>query len=399
MDHDGNVYLVYTKNSTLDLLFRKLSFNIGAWSVGSEVTVYNDKDNYFPSLIRDFSGKLTLCWTCYDSVQSKYYIRCKTSTNDGGTWGAGPADAGEALTSGSSGCYCQVVYLGVYIYCVYTDGGTNLSYRRKVDGAALWDSAQTLYSGSGLDDSLSVAISESGAMVGVAFKADSKLWFMEYDTENWSSPFEIALSFDTPPLLLFNGAIPYVFYGVNVGTGQTEVRYRYKSGSGFNVEAVAHQQLACFEYVLLYDADGSPTFQNLTDAASDSTAADVFHPSSNKMIHAAGDALYLGSAEKFAAVRVLLSTAGDAGGVVEWSYYDGSQWVSFTPDSGAYNFDQADKLVRLWEDTASAPATWQKNQVDGKTRYWIKAEVTNGYNTAPVGSQLTPLTNINYLNQ
>jgi hypothetical protein len=397
MDEAGNIYVVYTKATTLDLLFRKLTLVAGEWTVGSEVTVYNDKDNYFPSIVKQDSGKLNLCWSSYDAVGSDYSIRYKSSTDDGATWGGGPADAGTELLGGSTACYCQLVYLSNILYCIYTDSGTTLAYRDKDGGAALWNSAVTLYSGSGLDDSLSAAVSEAGSLVGVAFKADSKLRFLEFDTVNWSSPFEIAASPGTPPKLLFNGAIPYVIYGLTAGSGQVEVKFRYKQGSGFGSAQALHDELATFAAVKLFDADaGSPWFDR-TSEAGDDTAADVYHPTSSKLVQAIGDVLYCGSAEKFASLSMVLSTAGDAVGRVNWSYYDGTGWVEFTPQSGAYHLDQTSKLVRLWTDSAGAPAGWQKNEIDGDTLYWIKIEVTGAYSTAPVGSQLTPLTDLKYL--
>lgn len=150
---------------------------------------------------------------------------------------------------------------------------------------------------------------------------------------------------------------------------------------------------------MLYDANGSPNFQYLTNEAGNDTVADVSHTSSGKLIQSVGDAIYLGADDKFAACQLILSTAGDVSGAVSWAYFDGSAWVTFTPQSGAYNFDQLSTRVRLWSDSASAPPDWQRATVDLNTAYWIKITVTSAYTTAPIGSQITPLSNINYLNR
>ena len=398
MDDDGNVYVVYTAQTTLDLLFRKLTYGAGVWSVGSEVTIYNDKDNYFPTILKDVFNQLIVCWTCYDSSTGNYIIRSKQSSNEGSLWGGGPSDAGSALTSGSSGCYNQLVYRQPYIYCIYTDGGSKLAYRRIPDGGVYWENEAVLYTGSSLSDALSAAVSEAGAIIGVAFSASGKLWYLEYDLSNWSGAYEIAASSATPPLLLYSGATPYVIYGVAVGTGQTELQYRCKIGVGFAAAVAVSPELARFKYVVLYDANGSPGFQYLTNEAGNDTAADVSHTSSSKLIQSVGDAIYLGADDKFATCQILLSTAGDTSGAVSWAYFDGTAWVTFTPQSGAYNFDQLSQRVRLWSDSASAPADWQRATVDLRTAYWIKITVTSAYTTAPIGSQITPLSNINYLN-
>jgi hypothetical protein len=398
MDDAGNVYVVFSAQTTLGLLFRKLTFAAGVWTVGSEVTIYSDKDNFFPTILKDVFGQLWVCWTCYDSVSGYYTLRYKQSVNEGSLWGTGPTDAGEALTAGSSGCYHQLVYLQPYVYCIYTDAGTRLAYRRIPEGGAYWENEITLYTGSSLADGLSAAVSEAGALVGVAFNGSGKLWYLEYDVDSWSGLYELATAPATPPLLLFNGAVPYVFYGTSVGTGQTELIYRRKSGVGFAAAANACAELSRFKYVVLYDANGSPTFHDLGTAAGNSTAADVYHPTSTKLIQSVGDAVYLGSDDIFAACEMILSTAGDASGVVTWAYFDGSNWLEFTPASGSYNLNLLSKRVRLWNDSASAPANWQKTTVANLNAYWIRIAATVAYTTAPIGTQITPLANINYLN-
>jgi hypothetical protein len=398
MDTAGNVYVVYSAQTTLDLLFRKLTFTAGGWTVGSEATIYNGKDNFFPTILKDIFGQLWVCWTCYDSASGNYTLRYKQSVTEGTLWGSGPTDAGEALTSGSSGCYHQLVYMQPYVYCIYTDAGTKLAYRRIPEGGTNWDDEITLYTGTGLADALSAAVSQAGALVGVAFNASGKLWYLEFDTDSWSGLHELATGPATPPLLLFNGVTTYVFFGMSVGTGQTELLYRCKSGVGFAAAAVVSSELSRFKYVLLYDANGSPQFRSLSAEAGNSSTADVFHPTSLKLIQAVGDAIYLGSDEKFAACEIILSTAGDATGAVTWSYFDGSNWLEFTPASGGYYLDQLSKKVRLWNDSASAPANWQKSTVANLNVYWIKITCTAAYTTSPIGTQITSLANINYLN-
>ncbi len=399
IDNSGDVYIAYTKANANELVCRRLQFAAGNWTVGDEIVIFNDQDNYFPSLARDASGRLHVSWTSYDSLESKYYINSKYSTNNGASWGGGAADPGDVLTNGSSGCQSALLCVGSYVYCFYTDDGVLLAYRTKADGAALWGSAVSLYQGNGFDDAISVAVSENGSLIGVVFKADDKILFLEFDLQNWSSAFEIASSFSTQPLLMFNGAIPVVIYGVNIGDGQTVVRYRSKNGSGFDAESSLHEELEPFACVMLYDADGSPLWQVLSSQAANSDPADVFHPVSGKLVQAVGDAVYLGGTERFASIRVELSTSGDAGAEVIWQYYDGSQWQTFTPESGAYSFSENSILVRLWSDTASAPSDWQRLEINGHACYWIKAEVTSAFATSPIGSQLTPLTDIKYINR
>jgi hypothetical protein len=398
MDAAGNVYVVFSAQTTLNLLFRKLTFTAGDWTVGSEATIYNDKDNFFPTILKDVFGQLWVCWTCYDSGSGSYTLRHKQSVTEGTLWGSGPSDAGEALTSGSTGCYHQLVYLQPYVYCIYTDAGTKLAYRRIPEGGTNWDTEITLYTGSSLADGISVAVSEAGGLVGVAFNASGKLWYLEYDAGSWSGLHELVTDPATPPLLVFNGVSPYVLYGISVGTGQTELMYRCKSGVGFAAAVSVCPELSRFKYVVLYDANGSPDFRDLGAEAGNSTAADVYHPTSTKLIQSVGDAIYLGCDETFAACEMILSTAGDTSGAVSWAYFDGSNWTAFTPQSGDYHLDQLSKKVRLWSDSASAPSNWQKSTVANCSAFWIRITVSAAYTTAPIGTQITPLASINYLN-
>ncbi len=398
IDAAGNVYVVFTAQTTLDLLFRKLTFTAGDWAVGSEVTIYNDKNNFFPTILKDVFGQLWVCWTCYDATSGNYSLRFKQSVTEGTLWGTGPTDPGEALTAGSTGCHHQLIYLQPYVYCIYTDGGAKLAYRRIPEGGSGWDDEIVLYTGSSLVDGLSAAVSETGGLIGVAFSGSGKLWYLEYDSGNWSGLHELATGPATSPLLTFNGAVPYVFYGTSIGTEQIELLYRCKSGVGFAAAANVCSELSRFKYVILYDTNGSPEFKDMAAAAGDSTVADVYHPTSTKLIQSVGDAVYLGCDEKFAMCEIILATAGDTSGGVSWAYFDGSNWTAFTPQSGSYNFDQFSKRVRLWSDSASAPSDWQKTTVANCSAFWIRVAVTSAFTTAPIGTQITPLASINYLN-
>jgi hypothetical protein len=66
MDAYGNIYVVYTKQSSLDLLELKMTFTQGSWSVGTVNTVCNVGQNYFPSILKDSIDRLWIAWTYYD---------------------------------------------------------------------------------------------------------------------------------------------------------------------------------------------------------------------------------------------------------------------------------------------------------------------------------------------
>ncbi|MFQ5453187.1 MAG: hypothetical protein ACE5D6_03260, partial [Candidatus Zixiibacteriota bacterium] len=100
--------------------------------------------------------------------------------------------------------------------------------------------------------------------------------------------------------------------------------------------------------------------------------------------------------QKFRFLKIILSTAG-GGGSVSYSYWDGSNWKGFTPSGGDYYYNAADKDLLLWDDFSGAPQDWQKNVIDGTTLFWVKVEVVSGFSTAPIGSQITAISEIQAL--
>ena len=235
IDSSGHVYVVYTLQSTFDLMFRKLAFGGGAWTVGSAVAILSDEENYFPSIVKDSSGKLTVCWTCQETPGTTQTIRVKQSTNDGLTWGAGPTDFGTILSQLGTSCYGTVVYLRPYIHAFYTCGGNTLAFRRILDGGVLWENEVVLHSGSGLDENLSVgSLAKWGTKIGVVFNSAGRTYYLESDTVNWSGLYDLGVAGAFPPLLLFNSDIPYIFSGDFVGPLQVGMRYSSKKGVGFS---------------------------------------------------------------------------------------------------------------------------------------------------------------------
>ncbi|MGB5105108.1 MAG: hypothetical protein WBP29_03015 [Candidatus Zixiibacteriota bacterium] len=397
LDPDGNIYLIYTVQNSLHLAFRKLTFTAGVWTVGAEITIYADKNNYFPSVFKDVNARVHVCWTCYDSATGLQTIRYKRSTSDGFLWGAGSADPGTALTEGSISCTCQVIYATLKAYCVYLDGNTRIAVRTLLDGASAWEEEMTLATGSFFNNRLSAAVSESGGLVGVAFESDSRLYYIECDGANWSTPYEVCAQSVSALLLIYNGAIPFVFYGVEIGSGQSELRYRSKNGTGFGAESIVAPEMSSFTTVYLYDHAATPHYQNRTSEAADTVAADVLTTTSHALIAGVDDALYLGADAPFANVNVVLPTAGVGGGVI-WEYFAGAAWAAFTPTSGEFHFDESGKLIRLWSDSAHAPLDWQKTKLESWSRFWVRARVTEAFATPPIGSQITPCTTIVHLN-
>lgn len=388
MDDDGNIFLVYTLGSNNDLVFLKLTFAYGVWSTGSMHTIYNGDDNYFPSIIIQPPARLWVSWSRHSSGQ--YYINAKHSDDWGENWGTGPSSYGYELSSGASSAYSKLIMLGSYIYAIYTLGGTKLSYRRKHTNVSTWDDEIDISTGTGYDHNFDAAVSDDSRL-GVVFD-DSKVRYREFDGDKWSGIADVDDDGgDFPQIRYFNNC-PYITYLSSFGSGQKRLVYSRRLGQTFSDPENLDQRKSTFEKVLCYNSVVAG-YSDLTTAAGDSTAGDVYHPDSSVLFKEDGDVLYLGMSGKYHYLKIILSTAG-SGGEVSWQYYNGRDWISFEPQGGSYNFNSLDKELLLWDDYSSIPPDWQKYTIENSNLFWVRIVVASSFDTGPVGTQITALSNV-----
>ena len=396
MDSGGNIYVAYTQQTSLNLLELKMSFSQGSWSLGTVNTVCNVGQNYFPSIIKDSTDRLWISWTYYDPSAERYFIHVKTSQDDGSTWGIGPSDPGPTLTNGTESCFSQLLFQPPYIQCFYSDNSTLLAYRSHEIQASGWDSQQTIYSSSEVDDNFRADLSTDNK-VGIVFPGASSLLYREFDGNNWSGVFSVDTNLPESVTLRFLDNVPYVFFAKNVGNGQNQLFYSYKDGSTFVSPQFFESGQKPFDKVLCYDDSATIKYSDRTTQASDLTPADVFHPTSCGLVKDTDDALYLGMDVKFNLARIILSSVG-IGGEVKWQYWNGEGWSDFVPSSGNYHLDSEADTVILWQDLYSVPSDWQRCPVNGFSEFWIRVLVISPFTMVPVGSQITAVPETKYLN-
>jgi len=390
LDENDCIFVVYTKQTSGDLCMVKLTYGGGSWSVGTGYTVYNGEDNYFPVIYKDLYSTLYVTWSRYTG--SGYTVNAKTSVDEGQTWNTGPSDPGWQLSAEASSAYSTLVYRPTYVYCLYSLGGDKLALRKKDIYASVWDAEEIVYEGSGLYENFSARISADNRLA-VTFSSASELYYKEHDGTSWSGLHTVDAHPALAPFIRFTGSVPYVVFGRSTGEGQSQWFSVHLETSGFTTPQPVLAGFNSFEAVYCYRAGGTPEFCWRTDEAANVTTADVFHSASGKLALAVGDAVYLGSDERFCRLSCVLSTTG-AGGVIEWSFWDGSSWKTFTPASGGYHFDSSPHCVHLWDDLHSTPTDWQKLTINTRFKYWVRAVVTEAYTTAPIGSQLTAVANL-----
>jgi len=399
MNGDDDLYVVYTAQTNMDLKFVKLTFSAGEWSPGSPVTACSQEDNYYPVIIGEEGGKLWVAWSHFVAPpDASYYVHVKSSVDDGQTWGEGPTDPGEALTSGYAyPCYSSLVIALSKLFCIYTYNRSNLAYRCRPLTGESWEDEVGIYMSSYIDDQFSCDSSPENR-IGVAFKAPTVggICFKEFDGGAWSGLHQVELEDSASPAVRYFGVTAYVFFTKNYGSDQDRLHYAYKSGDSFSSSQPLETALGLFHKVFCYDDDASSKYKDRTTEAGDTTSADVYHPTSGALVKDAGDTLYLGMEEPFSVVHAILSTDGTVG-TVEWQYWDGSTWQDFTPFSGAYHFT-GNSIIYLWEDLHSPPSDWQSSPVNGETGYWVRAKTATPFNVAPVGTQITAISDAEYVN-
>ncbi len=388
MDSEHNVHVVYSEDSSENLVTRKLTFFGGVWSVGPKVTIYSGDPSLYPSVAIETGTKLWVSWTRVSGGLK--YVHVKSSSDGGAIWGIGPSDPGDVLTPGASSAYSKILLGPSDIHLIYAHGGLYLSTRSQPIAGGGWTSEYHIATGNAFDQHFDAGFSPDG-FLGVAFD-HGQLKYREYDGANWGSIVTLDSGGAYFPQMLFNDNVPAVVYLSPLASDQILVKSTTRTTGSFSSPEILDERAKQFDSVTLYDASSS-SYADLTGEASSAGTADVYHPNSSAFVKDNGDVAYLGMNQKFRYVKFLLSTVG-TGGTVVYSYWDGANWTAFAPAGGNFALDATDKDLLLWEDYTNLPDDWQKKPVSGQTLFWVRIEVASSFATGPVGSQITAASNL-----
>lgn len=384
----GDIYLAYTITGSTNLGFVKLTFSDGSWTVGSPVVAFDGGGAFYPSIYKLSTGYL---WISYTRLSGgSYYVCAKVSGSDGAGWGV-VSSPGDTLTAGAASAYSKVIEAGVYQYVFYNDGGVKIAYRSKLNAAAIWNSEVVLATGTGYNEHLTAAVNSDGR-IALAFASSAGLKFREYSGSSWSGELSVDANECKWPLVSYQGGVPYVVFSRSYGVSQSLVLYSKKAENIFTGAAPLDLRASYLSKLVVYSSQ-SGSYQDRSSQAESTTTADVFHSGSGALLRNAGDAVYFGAEKPFCHLHFILSTTG-TGGEVIWKYWDGSAWKSFTPSSGGWNFTSTDQDLLLWDDFFSIPGDWQKKEVSGNSLFWIAATVSSPFTVAPVGTQITTVSNL-----
>ncbi len=391
MTDNGDIYIAYTVAGGFNLGFVKLTFSGGNWSIGTPVTVYNLDENYYPSIRKLSSGYL---WIAYTRVSAGiHYISAKNSSDDGQSWGT-VSNPGDTLTSGSTKAYASMVEASGYQYVFYNDGGSKIAYRRKLNNGIIWNSEVILASGNDCGENLGVAVDNDGK-VGVAYAIPAGLKFREYSGSVWSGEYTLDDNDVSGPVVSYQDGVPYVIFNRPYGASMNLVMYTRKVDTVFHNPVTLDGRKSYLQKLLLYDASAG-TYQDKTGEASSPDSADIYHTGSGALASAVGDTMFIGLDEPFHFISFVLSTVG-TGGEVAWKYWDGQAWKAFTPISGGWHLSTTQHDLLLWNDFLSVPADWQKKSICDHNLYWISVSVISGFGNAPIGTQVSTISNLKAL--
>jgi hypothetical protein len=332
----------------------------------------------------------------YNAGLGDYSIRVKVSYDYGATWGSGPADSGEQLSQpGSDMPYVCLTQVGENLYAIYSQSRSDLYYRHLAGSGGNWDDPVHILSADYIDSNFDCAASPDRKLgIAICPSTNSRVYFREFDGVNLSGLQEAAQHKGKTPQIAYLSGKPHIFYARYGGGDFWIPAYALKDGTSF-VGAELIKGIGLFEKVFLYCDSAATKFNDKTAEAGNTASADIYHPQSNALLASGGDCLYLGMANRFFCAAIILSTAG-AGGTVVCEYFDGGNWIGFTPASGAYDLNQSSQLVIFWNDLESVPAAWQACLVNSTFMYWIRARVVNSFSTLPVGTQILATSKINH---
>ncbi|MCK5125667.1 MAG: exo-alpha-sialidase [candidate division Zixibacteria bacterium] len=393
MDDDGNIYIAYIINSSLDVGYVKLTLNNGVWTAGTPVTVYSADDNTAPVILKLSSGNIGLAFSRL--AGGNYYVNFKESSDDGQTWGA-TSDPGTTLHSGSANVTAILRESGGLVYLLYSVVDTGFYYRRRAVAGTTWESTQMLSTGSGINNHFSAAVNADGR-IAVVYNSANGFTFREHSGSVWSAEVVIQSGAVVFPSVSYQSGIAYVIFAILESNGVHQVYFSRQQDAAFSAPEPLDSRKSYITKLLVYD-ESAGSLVDRTAQASSNTAGDITHPNTGAMLSDAGDAVFIGMNEPFHFLNFNLSTAG-SGGEMIWRYFDGQTWKTFSPASGNWNFTTASHELLLWQDYQSIPTDWQKRVIEGGALYWVAISVSSPFSVNPIGSRITSQSTLNMISQ
>lgn len=388
VNNSASVLLCYVESGSNDLKAVRADWDGQAWHATAAVTVFSGDVNSDPALVLDASGVAWVAWSRL--VGGVRTIRVKSSSDLGGTWGAGSSDPGEELHAGGLVATAGLTAAPGALYAAYYYDSQLLCVRRRPLPDGNWSEPAVAASGIETSPAFACAVRDDG-LLGLAYGV-TKVLYREYDGLNFGPA---AVVHDAPPgslQLSWQAQFPLLTFTEASGDHQHRIRVTDRSTGEFQAARLLDSRNDIFSRVLAYN-NAAGTFADLTAAAQSYDTGDLVHPDSTVLLHYYGDAVFVGMDLPFRFLHLLLSQPG-TGGTIGCSYWNGSQWIAFTPFDGAVRLDQSEITVPFWPDYDTIPPDWQRVTVDGHSAFWVRLTVLDAFTVAPVGSMAAAISNV-----
>ena len=379
---NDNIYIVYMNNT---VLFRKLTYNSSnnTYSIGAEKVVESSTVNPEAcGVVKDSNGRIWISYNGYDAVGHSW-PSIRYSDDEGVNW-----SAMTCFTDRPMAPYRPLLLID-------SDGKPASVVRpyadfifKKWNGSA-WLGAESLLSIAPRDNGSFAAIT-FGNSIHVVSATTGGIKHKKRTNGTWDTSFA-QLSFngsDIDPALIVNGDTLYCFWSAY---SQSKCEYdivysKWTAESGWDNTPTLFYSSSDARILDKVFVCHAGSYEDLTTAANDDST-DVLHSATNATVKYAGDFVVFGSNEKFNRLFEDLAVMG-VNGALTWSYSKGNgTWQAVTPKNqvgGAVNNLTATQVMYFWDNASSLPSDWVQDQVNGETKYWMKAEVATAYSTAPM---------------
>ncbi|HVZ66924.1 MAG TPA: peptidoglycan DD-metalloendopeptidase family protein [Patescibacteria group bacterium] len=415
VDSSDNIYVTYSvagngAGAANDVYYRKITYNgSSTWTLGAERLVLDGTAGvgYAYAALELDPSHVWISARYFDGTNYQVTVYYSSNLSDNPSWTQSITHLDTVGTTATRHTPAMVRF-GTNIGVVWNDQtntGLRWRFRNDSDDLSAWVTETNVFSTAALGIGLFAVTSDSAGRVYVAADPNTTAYLTYFNGVAWTAPLVVTTTSSSALFISLStdGNNVWVFYGDTTnlsGTLSGNRRLAYKKcappflnttdcdTSPTNIVSTENT----YDKVWLYNQSAA-AYQDLTTAAANTTAADVFDTVSSGLVSAVSDAAYFGSASKFDTISWVLSTNGTTGTVV-WEYWNGSAWAPLTDilTYSSASFTGSGNLTFIPDND------WAATQVstDSSPYYYIRARVTSAYVSKPVGTQMAAISAVNW---
>lgn len=444
VDDSNNIYVVYSaaaihsRDSSHDVMYRKISYNgSSSWTVNTAQTVLNgsaqssDRAYGYATLELEGTSRVWIASRYFNGTNYGVTVYNSDSQDTGPTWTVSQATL-DTEGTGSQYHYPTLVRFGSSIGVISNsvESGSDFLFKYRTDATAdltSWTTGATISTTFLVRFPSFSAVGDSSGHIYLAASGTTNL-FTYYDSTAVTPVWSGATAGVAGVITLANGAGDafistatngidvWVMYGdtTNLSAslpGNRKIAYKKgtNSSGNFTFDTNPTSVLSyrgVFDKVWLFDADASAElrFQDETTDAASTTAGDVAHSTSTRIVKDIGDIAYFGKSEQFDTIAWALSGNG-SGGTLIYEYcsvLNGDNTCQTWTNLNTYYVATTGTALNASGYIAfTTPSDWKQSLVNTDSDsgyYYIRIRVTANLTTTsgPIGTQMTTIPFINW---